>query len=77
MKSLPIIDLLNEIRQPGYHVIKGLILTQVHIFVFQRFEKALHPGVLIGVSLLCRADLKAVAPEPLYVCLRDLLHAPV
>jgi hypothetical protein len=47
MKSLTIIDLVDEIGKYGYHILGASIFTEIHFLIFQCREKALHQGVVI------------------------------
>ena len=77
MKSLVIIDLLNEIGKPFHHVPYRFIFTQVHLLVFKRFEKALHLGIIIGITFPRHTDGKAATLEVIYVFHWGVLHALV
>jgi hypothetical protein len=60
MKSLMVIDLLDEIRKLGYHVLESLILTSVHLLVLQRLDETLPRGILMGIDSSRYSDQEAV-----------------
>jgi len=50
MKSLAVIDVVNELAQIARRLLEGLILLEIHLLWFERFEKTFRFGIVIGVA---------------------------
>ncbi len=61
--------------KPLHHVLKGFLLAQIHLLIFQCLKEALRYGVLIGIASPGHADGQAVAPQFLYNFPGRILHS--
>ncbi len=57
MKPLDIVNILNEVTELRFRFRNGLVVVEIHLLAFERFEETLGFGVVIGIALGGHADL--------------------
>jgi hypothetical protein len=56
MKSLLVVNLLNEVGKPFDEILNSLIVGQVDFLSLERFEKRFDERVVLGVALTRHAN---------------------
>ncbi len=57
----------DKTGKPVLHVMNGLVLGQVHLFLFESLQEALHQGVIVRIPLAGHADPKVMILQDLDV----------
>src|SRR5216684_2201949 len=77
MKSLLIIDTLQEFADTGASVMEIAVFVAVDLLVFQRFHEGFAGRIVVRVSFAAHADGGAVLLQHRSVVLRSVLHTAI
>jgi len=77
VEPLAIIDLLQELTDALPGLVQVGILPEIDLLILERFDKALHLGIVVGIAAPAHADADARRLQQLGIRGRGLLHAAI
>ena len=77
MEPFFIVDLIQESGYVFHDVLVGLVVVEINLFVFHRFDEALRLGVVVRVASAAHRSAQAPFDQHLPVSRRTVLAAAV
>ena len=77
MKSLVIVDFIEEVSDAEASFRKVFVLVEIDLFVFQSLDEPLSLGIVVGITAAAHADTDALFFEKIGVDVSRILGAAI